>query len=386
MTKLASLQQLVDGISVPGMAIAVAAVDPEWGGTTQYIFSTKDPKLSDGSVFTVSASTVFEIASVTKTFTAAMYLNRLGNFGGALGDQVKLPLPNSVLGMTIQSLANYTSGFPSDNYSDFGSSARNSLKELCNWFTTKFPPAAKPVSNCGTVYSYSNLAFDLLSFAAINCQAVVDNDEVIGMYSTQLSAMLSKFSLNLPDTRLYDPSIIPSLPLGFSGNKNRPFPPNAYAGRYDPISGAPMDFGSGGMVSTAQDMAQWLLWNMGQAGANQGLAIEMQQPTWALLPYSGVGTDIVSSGWFLGRVPPDTNYIWKNGAAAAFTSWIGFQQWPDLLNPSPSGCVVLAAGQQADAIGFQAIEILLGASTPGTLRKGPGRNGFLQMDAAEAEP
>ncbi|MCB8877827.1 serine hydrolase domain-containing protein [Acidisoma silvae] len=301
MTKLESIQAVVDRHAVLGMAIVVAAVDPEWGGGIKYIYATSSPMRSDGSPLDLSPVTQFEIASITKTFTATMYLDRIGGLDGSFKDQVTLPFPESVLNMPIQALSNYTSGFPPDNDSNFGIDARKSLKELCHWFNTKFPPENKPVSNCGVVYSYSNLAFDLLSFAALWCSSV--NDDVLSMYNSQLVILLSHLSLTMPNTTLYEASMISSLPLGFSDSG--PFPIPAQEDMYDPVSGAIMDFGSGSLVSTAEDMAQWLLWNMGQLGSNPGLALQLQQPNWGLLPYSGVDTVIVSNSWFLGQVPPN---------------------------------------------------------------------------------
>jgi serine-type D-Ala-D-Ala carboxypeptidase/endopeptidase len=381
MAKIDEIQALINKVTVAGMSVAAAVVDPEWGGTVQYVYSQSNPQLSDGSSLTLSPTTPFEIASVTKTFTSTMYLDRAETFGGKFNDQVTLPLPDSILQMPIASLATYTSGFPSDNTSNFGWYARNSLKELCHWFSTKFP-ANRPVSEPGTVYSYSNLAFDLLSFGAVACQSVTD--DVVGMYTSQLSVMFGHISLNMPNTALYDDSMIPALPLGYTDD-SKPFPIPAEPDMYDPVSGAIMDFGSGSLVSTAADMAQWLLWNMGRTGSNPAFALQVQFPSPGVLPYSGVDTNITTYGWFLGQTPPNLTYVWKNGGAEGFTSWIGFQQWSDTSSPSQSGCVVLASGPMADTIGFGIMDILLTGTTTGDVRKGPGRTGPLSRHGVDGE-
>jgi CubicO group peptidase (beta-lactamase class C family) len=115
-------------------------------------------------------TTLYEIGSITKTFTAFLLADAVVNNKVKLEDAISKYLPATVAknkdlqNITLQQLANHTSGLPRlpDNLQD---SLKNPLDPYADYDTTKlyqylqgFKAQRKP----GEKYEYSNLAFGLL--------------------------------------------------------------------------------------------------------------------------------------------------------------------------------------------------------------------------------
>lgn len=165
-----ALDKKVDSLAMPfmkkGNTIGLAMGVLENGQTHVYGYgeTAKDNQLTPDS------NTLFEIGSITKTFTATIlaYFVQQGKIG--LDDPVNKYLPDSIAGLqykgkpiTIRSLANHSSGLPrlpADllTKADPG----NPYREYSNSDMFSFLAHFKPYREPGTQYEYSNLAVGLL--------------------------------------------------------------------------------------------------------------------------------------------------------------------------------------------------------------------------------
>jgi beta-lactamase class C len=100
-----------------------------------------------------------------------------------------------------------------------------------------------------------------------------------------------------------------------------------------------MKFGSGSIVSCAEDMLQWLLYNMGQlqpvSKADFNI-LQRQQQMGSIYNICGTKTDVCGAGqaqgpatgigWFYPKtgVTPG-RVLAKDGDVPGFTSWMGFE-------------------------------------------------------------
>jgi beta-lactamase class C len=379
---LQSIQSLIDQNTTDAMGMVVGFVSPQFD-SPQFLFGGQNSmQNSEGNPMPLSQMTLFEIGSITKTFTSSMFMVNSPDhdaFTGYFGDYVcNLPLPPEISSLPAQSLANYSSGFAPDNGGAWmGTEAMADLQDMCDWLNgPKFPNKYHPLKPPGTVYSYSNTAWSLLALAAVGCDGV--DDQVREKYDVRLSAMLQQLSLEMPSTQLYQAWMTPFLPLGYwQLVPNGPVVPMQPTDSYDPVYPCELMFGSGSIISNGQDMMQWLQFNMGQgtAGAAWYPMLAWQQGVrWNLPNFWGNDPNYkpytVSYGWFWGQTPTlSAPYLWKNGEVGGFTSWMGFKEWSGSSNPVPSdtGLFVLCTGLGADQVGPAALAILLGEST--TVRK-----------------
>ena len=146
----------------PGLSIGILV------GTKSYFYNYGDAK--KGEDIHPTRNTVYEIGSITKTFTAYLLADAVVKNKMALADPITKYLPNSVASnkdlqkITLQQLSNHTSGLPrvplnlmagSKNASDpYAAYDENALF----FFLKNFKAYQKP----GEKYDYSNLAVGLL--------------------------------------------------------------------------------------------------------------------------------------------------------------------------------------------------------------------------------
>ncbi|MDQ8028858.1 MAG: serine hydrolase domain-containing protein [Brevundimonas sp.] len=189
------------------------------------------------------ADTVFEIGSLTKTFTASLIfeLEAEGRLDASrtIGDYV-LALPEAWRGRTLESLLSHTSGLP--EYLDAGNFLELMPRDL--------PPrdlialaAAKPVDfESGARHAYSNTGFVLLGMAAEAVGGASYWDQIetrflrpAGMTRTGPRGRIRPDS-NMASGRFWD---------GESWND------------HPPISAPGSTFSAGGLTSTARDLTRW---------------------------------------------------------------------------------------------------------------------------------
>jgi CubicO group peptidase (beta-lactamase class C family) len=124
-----------------------------------------------GNKIVPDANTIFEIGSITKTFTATLLAWYVNEGKISLSDPITKYLPDSVAanknleGITVQMLSNHTSGLPRvplNVFLDKEHDPANPYKHYNKQKMFSFLKACKPMSKPGEKYSYSNYAVGLL--------------------------------------------------------------------------------------------------------------------------------------------------------------------------------------------------------------------------------
>jgi CubicO group peptidase (beta-lactamase class C family) len=288
-----------------------------------------------GARLSLDGDTLFEIASVTKTFTATLYtlLIRSVSPSKTVGDY-HLRISPTLAGIPLDGLMNYTSGLPQDNDNASADSPPYwpqpySLPAMLSYLDAS-PPA---VSNTGGQYTYSNLGFALM--AAILSGSPPNLAAFADLMHSNIFAPLGMKST------FFDAVSLARLPLGYD-----------YDYQQSPVFAAiapgwnffPAYFGAGGIVASPNDMLQWLMFNMGinQYAALTPLLPVLQQPSTSIK----FGNNQLGLGWFIS--PPGINpsgSIWKDGDLDGFNSYIALLPSPGTpgVDPSQAGVFVLVS-------------------------------------------
>jgi serine-type D-Ala-D-Ala carboxypeptidase/endopeptidase len=122
------------------------------------------------SALSLSATTPFEIASISKTFTSTLYalLIRALDVTKKVGDYIlpkgPLPISPALADITLDQLVNYTSGLPTDNSDGTVDTPPLLPQPYSMTAMMSFLNASPPkLSQIGASYTYSNLAFAIMS-------------------------------------------------------------------------------------------------------------------------------------------------------------------------------------------------------------------------------
>ncbi|HVW15897.1 MAG TPA: serine hydrolase domain-containing protein, partial [Mucilaginibacter sp.] len=116
------------------------------------------------------ANTLFEIGSITKTFTATLLAYYADQHKVKLTDPIVKYLPDSVAankqlqGITLEMLSNHTSGLPRlpDNYVNHASVPQDPYKDYNKQNLFEYLKSCKLVTKPGEQYAYSNLGMGIL--------------------------------------------------------------------------------------------------------------------------------------------------------------------------------------------------------------------------------
>ncbi len=356
-------QQVEKGLE--NVAVVAGVIAP---GLQQLFFAGKPVSASRHVPVRLDGDTQYLIASITKTFASSIFYRRHGNYGGAVGDFISTRLPRHLANLPIVDLANYSPGFPTD---DFGGAWWNYLgaDQLITLLDNLADATSLPQCSPGTLYSYSNFGWGLLGLAALRVRSL--RDDVTRQWSAAITEVRSDLRLSpLTVPRKYASN--QHLIAGYSGTQLLP-----RSWMYEQASWATL-FASGDLVSTGHDMLIWLAYNMGRHGGSLTQFKEQQGRVWSWsqeIPAQPNGTLTcpppikphnppvqVSKAWFHFNTPssPSVTYLSKNGGEKGFSSWIGFNQWVDTGSPSQYGAFALANIKNgADIVGKSIIDLLL---------------------------
>lgn len=261
----------------------------------------------------VANDTIFEIASITKVFTATALAFHILNHTVSLDDPVTKYLPaisrniGNINDVTLQELATHTSALPRvppplPNHKRY--TKASVLTYLQNW---------RPTYPIGRRYLYSNLGFGVLGYAL----TFVDGRPFAEMITREILTPLQMNStyVQVPLSQMY------RYAQGY-GKDGSPRP--RHRGSPWPAAGA--------LRSTPQDMLNFLLANLSLKGP-ENLQECMR---FAQKPYFKVNDQLTMGlGWQ--RVTKDNLLIVdKNGGLPGFSSYIGF------LPDRKIGVVILA--------------------------------------------
>lgn len=295
-------QRVADGFEVGvviGMVEADGAVFWSHGETARGNGIAPDP------------TTIYEIGSITKVFTALLLAGRVAEGAFALGDPIDVLLPEGAtaptLGdavITLEQLAMHISGLPrlpsnlrpdddGDPYIDYDSA--RALAFLAAHELSRAP---------GSEYEYSNYAAGLLG-------DLLAHDLAVSYEAALRSRILDPLGLNDTAMALDDQAL-----QRFA--RGDQFGAPAKSWHFDALAGA------GALRSTARDMARFLAFNLGFLdGPLNALLASTHEPRFEIVPEVSVAL-----GWHVRRgtseQAEDSVQVWHNGATGGFTSFIGF--------------------------------------------------------------
>ena len=253
----------------------------------------------------VAANTVFEIGSVTKTFTGLLLADAIVRGDVKADDPVEKALPTAAPGLTLDGrkvtfaqLASHTSGLPrlpanwqpanaADPYADYDGSF---LLASLGVDVLVRPP--------GTKFEYSNLGAGLLGYA-LGVRA--------GGYESALRERILT-PLGMADTGL---KLSQAQEMRFATGHDphrMPVPP----WHLDALAGA------GGLRSTAFDMAKYLKAAVDPAGSPLGAAVKLAQTPIAEGPVPSLR---IAMGWHVTQRGA-TTHLWHNGRTGGHASMI----------------------------------------------------------------
>ncbi|MGH8216803.1 MAG: serine hydrolase [Rhodanobacteraceae bacterium] len=314
-----AIEERIAAGEYPAMVIAV--VD----GDRSHVYAFG--KLDDGKA--PDADTVFQIGSVTKTFTATLLAEAVAKGDATLETSVGDLLPGFDIpsrngkSVTLGELAMQSSGLPrlpdnmrpanpKDPYANYDSAKLKAF--LAEYKLTRDP---------GAKYEYSNLGFGLLGYA--------------------LARQAGRSYAELLQTRIFQPLGMASTsatfeePLGShwatghdaDGQPAQPWHLDALAG-------------AGAINSTGADLLRYLEANMGRGNAALQDAMEL-----AHQPRRTIGGDERIGLAWMTRHDKGGDVVWHNGMTGGYASFIGFTE------DGKRGVVILTNVQQSvDDLGF----------------------------------
>jgi CubicO group peptidase (beta-lactamase class C family) len=317
----AYLQQRVEAEKVNGCIVA-GIVDEHGSSVVSY------GKLDNGTDQEANGDTVFEIASITKTFTAFLLQDMIERGEMKLDDPVAKYLPKSVKvptrngkEITLLQLATHTSGLPfmPDNLDP------KRMDDPCANYTVEklyaFLSGYKLSRDPGTKYEYSGVGVALLA-QAITLKAGTN-------YESLVVDRICR-PLKMDSTRI---TLTPELKSRFAQGHND----YGYAvSRTD--CGALM--GGAALCSTANDMLKYLSANLGLMPSN--LTQLMEKMHVVRFSHVSPGNDDIGLAWYVTPDPNGTKIIWHGGRGDGCRAFVGFD------TTRRRGVVVLASSQDLD--------------------------------------
>lgn len=299
---------------------------------------------------------IFEIGSVTKTFTAALLADLVGEGVLALEDPVRKFLPDVGLRpagdgseITLAHLATHTSGLPRlprnlrvTRATRHNPYAQFTAADLLGGLAQCRPPRSLPAP-----FAYSNLGMGLLGHI------------LAGVLGTDYEAAVRQ--------RICGPLGMADTGIALDAGRQRRLVPghNAF-GRQAANWDLPAMPGAGALRSTASDMLRFLAAHLGLAGG--ALA---QHVALCHVPRASArkGTQ-VGLGWVIVPFAGD-HLVWHNGATGGYSSFAGFVRSRGvgvcvLVNQTvPAMAFMGLAGLPAERIGIGVLKGLLAGPAAG---------------------
>ncbi len=313
------LQSHIDHGSAVGFAVGVW----ENGGQQLVSFGLSNANSSAE----VTADSIFEIGSISKTFTGILLADMVMRGEVALDDPIGNYLPQGISvptrngeEITLRHLASHTSSLPriSDNmpFSDMNNPYVDYTEEL----TFEFLNGHDLVRDIGSKYEYSNYGMGLLGLL--------------------LSRHGGKSYEHLVKERILEPLDMSDTMITINGD-------DRFVSGHDSMKAvvSQWDFdaaaGAGAIRSSLNDMMVFLRANMGQLDTKLSNAISLSHEQQVTREEAG---SHVALGW---HTENDGRYIWHNGGTGGFRSFMAFDMDAD------KGVVVLTNSMaDADGIGM----------------------------------
>ena len=277
----------------------------------------------------VDEHSVFEIGSITKTFTGIILADMVLKGKMNLNDPLQKYLPEGVTAPTrngasvkLVNLSNHTSSLPRmpDNFTP--ANPANPFADYSEKQMYDFLKSYELTRDIGSQYEYSNYTAGLLG------HIMATNDG--RTYEALMIDVIAK-PLGLQDTRItFTPNMKKNLAMGHSGGVE--------VENWDITSLA----GAGAIRSTAVDMLNFVRANMGKIDSKLYPSMQLSHEN-----SRGEGTSpMVGLGWHI-NVADGLELVWHNGGTGGYRAFAGFLKGGDM------GVVVLTnSSTSADDIGM----------------------------------
>lgn len=281
------------------------------------------------------ANTIFEIGSISKTFTAQILAYYVNAGKISLTDPITKYLPDSVIAnpelqkIKIVNLSNHTSGLVRlpENLLNKNPDVANPYKSYTKNLLFSYLKSCKLVSVPGDVYSYSNTGTGLLG---------VILEQISGKTYAELVKEIITDPLKMNSTFQH---LTPELAKRFTKVYNKETK-EVKAWDFDVLVGA------GGLRSTVNDMLIYAANNIESKNPDLAKAFELtHQVTFSKEPMVGLG-------WHIMKPAADT-YYWHNGGTGGSRSFI-------IININKKTAVVVLSNSEVetDSVGVGIIEKL----------------------------
>lgn len=292
-----AVKDFLQRFSVPGAAVLIY----KNGKLDQYVFGYADVKKKNP----VTTKTLFEVGSVTKTFTGLLLAQQVRSGKVKLNEEWKNLMQedsysSSTDAMTLLELATYTAGLPKDvrglpyNAADTAGHRKNLNHFLQTW-AAPYP--------AGTQMLYSNLSYSLLGMA--------------------LAEQQNKSLAQLMQQTIFEPLNMPSAALSVA-KADRNY--GLYAQGYD-AKGQPARTPVGGLLSSSwalkaslNDMAGYLKAAVGDPSVPTSVLSAMQMAQTGYFQITSTNSEIQAGlGWFI--IPSDkllkSDFVWDSSRRPA---------------------------------------------------------------------
>jgi len=308
------------------VGIVIGFID---GEEIQY-FSYGKTALTNGSE--VDENSVFEIGSISKTFTAIMLADAIIKGDMAISDPISKFLPEGVSVpsrnarvISLKDLVTHSSGLPRlpDNLKP--SNMSNPYADYTTAQAYAFLSGHKLSRDIGEKFEYSNYGMGLLGHL-LELKYGVD-------YETLMMEKITN-PLAMNHTRVvFTPAMKNQLAKGHANGQE--------VQNWD----LPALAGAGAIRSTANDMLKFLKANMGMTTAKIQEAMQMSHEQ----AYENQSQNFkMGMGWHYAK---DAAIIWHNGGTGGYVSFAGF------LKGTKKGVVVLTnTAENVDAIGLKLLD------------------------------
>jgi CubicO group peptidase (beta-lactamase class C family) len=315
----------------PGIIIGVADRQGQ-------IFASAGAPRLDAQGRPLDEKTVFEIGSITKTFTALLLQMAVDGGMVRMNEQVKkqlspgLDLGAHVGGISLLQLATHRSGLPRmpDNFRP-----ANPKNPYADYSQDQFFDWLRKVNLGEPHFSYSNAGMGLLG-------------QLLEIRSG------SKFE-SLMRTWIAVPLGLNDTVVSLSAEQRRRSATPYSEGTALPMWDIPTLAGAGALRSTASDVLRWSSLHAGIIDSPLRSAMEEVQSSQGK---SGPGTGKVAIGWLI-RPSSQGNLVWHSGGTGGTRAWTGF-------NRRAGRSVVVLANSSVivDDIGFHLLDPDLPMRTP----------------------
>lgn len=323
-------QAYLKGHKIPGVAIGTIHND----SMKTYFYGVKNKQTGEK----IDEYTVFQLASITKTFTALLCAEQSNKGVLNLKDPVNKYLPSHLHlpdknGKSVQliQLLNHTSGLDRDpdfNNDDFKADENFSEADM-----SKYLKGTRLQSTPGEKYSYSNTGFGLAGYAAAHQMNKTYSQAMKEMVFQPLGMIHTVCRVNELSSN--------NIAQGYHGNQNEEFLP--YFETYSAC---------GTIKSNIHDMLIYLnhCINPGQSPLKEAFNL-LSAPTFQIETRQSI-----SLGWHIVKANSGKEYYWHNGQLPGSSSFIAY-------NPqTKNGVVVLVNSDKSgpDELGFDIMLFLEG--------------------------